>query len=31
MTTGSTLDEIARLLRDAGAAHIVNAVVARTP
>jgi len=31
MTTGSTLDEIARQLRDAGAARIVNAVVARTP
>lgn len=31
MTTGSTLDEIARLLREAGAARIVNAVVARTP
>jgi len=31
MTSGSTLDEVARVLRRAGAARIVNAVVARTP
>ncbi|HQR70201.1 MAG TPA: ComF family protein [Burkholderiaceae bacterium] len=31
MTTGSTLDEIARVLRHAGAAKVVNRVVARTP
>jgi ComF family protein len=31
MTSGSTLDEIARVLRDAGAAHIHALVVARTP
>jgi ComF family protein len=31
MTTGSTLDEIARVLKDAGAAQVVNRVVARTP
>jgi ComF family protein len=31
MTTGSTLDEIARVLKDAGAAWVGNRVVARTP
>jgi ComF family protein len=31
MTSGSTLDEVARELRRAGATRIVNAVVARTP
>ncbi|HTN49372.1 MAG TPA: ComF family protein [Burkholderiaceae bacterium] len=31
MTTGSTLDEIARVLKAAGAARVVNRVVARTP
>lgn len=31
MTSGSTLDEMARVLRDAGAAHIHALVVARTP
>jgi ComF family protein len=31
MTTGSTLDEIARVLKDAGAAQVVNRVIARTP
>jgi ComF family protein len=31
MTTGSTLDEIARVLKRAGAAQVVNRVVARTP
>jgi ComF family protein len=31
MTTGSTLDEIARVLKAAGAAHVTNLVVARTP
>jgi ComF family protein len=31
MTTGATLDEIARTLKAAGAAHVVNWVVARTP
>jgi predicted amidophosphoribosyltransferase len=30
MTTGATLDEIARTLKDAGAARVVNWVVART-
>lgn len=31
MTTGSTLDEIARELKRAGAARVINLVVARTP
>lgn len=31
MTTGSTLDELADTLKRAGAAHVVNRVVARTP
>ena len=31
MTTGATLDEIARTLKAAGAAHVENWVVARTP
>lgn len=31
MTTGSTLDEIARVLKDAGAAQVINRVIARTP
>lgn len=31
MTTGSTLDEIARVLKQAGATHVHNLVVARTP
>lgn len=31
MTTGATLDELARTLRRAGAAAVVNLVVARTP
>lgn len=31
MTTGATLDEMARALKDAGAARVVNWVVARTP
>jgi len=31
MTTGSTLDEIARVLKRAGAAQVINRVVARTP
>ncbi|HEU4923590.1 MAG TPA: ComF family protein, partial [Burkholderiales bacterium] len=30
MTTGATLNELARTLKDAGAAHVVNLVVART-
>jgi predicted amidophosphoribosyltransferase len=30
MTTGSTLDEVARALKRAGAARVVNWVVART-
>ena len=30
MTTGATLDEIAQVLKKAGAAHVVNWVVART-
>ena len=30
MTTGATLDEMARTLKDAGAAHVTNWVVART-
>jgi ComF family protein len=31
MTTGSTLDEIARVLKRAGALHVHNLVAARTP
>ena len=31
MTTGATLDEIARTLKAAGAAHVENWVVTRTP
>lgn len=31
MTTGSTLDEIARVLKEAGAAQVINRVIARTP
>ncbi|MGE5161424.1 MAG: ComF family protein, partial [Betaproteobacteria bacterium] len=31
MTSGSTMDEIARLLVSAGAAHVHALVVARTP
>ena len=31
MTTGSTLDEVARALKRAGAAHVHNLIVARTP
>jgi ComF family protein len=31
MTSGSTLDEVARVLRRAGAERVINAVVARTP
>lgn len=31
MTTGSTLDEIARMLKLAGATHVHNLIVARTP
>lgn len=31
MTSGSTLDEVARTLKRAGAARVVNAIVARTP
>ncbi len=31
MTTGSTLDEVAATLKDAGAARVLNRVVARTP
>lgn len=31
MTTGSTLEEVARTLKHAGAASVVNLVVARTP
>ncbi len=31
MTTGSTLDEVARALKQAGAAHVHNLIVARTP
>lgn len=31
MTTGSTLDEIARVLKQAGAARVHNLIVARTP
>jgi predicted amidophosphoribosyltransferase len=31
MTTGATLDEIARVLKRAGATRVENRVVARTP
>jgi len=31
MTSGATLDEVAAVLKRAGAAHVVNLVVARTP
>jgi ComF family protein len=31
MTTGSTLDEVARVLKSAGAARVTNCVIARTP
>src|SRR5262249_41419597 len=31
MTTGSTLEEIARVLKRVGAEHVINLVVARTP
>ncbi|MEP6610184.1 MAG: ComF family protein [Burkholderiaceae bacterium] len=31
MTTGSTLDEVARVLKQAGAARVHNLIVARTP
>ncbi len=31
MTTGSTLDEVARVLKGAGAARVHNVIVARTP
>lgn len=31
MTTGATLDAMARALKDAGAVHVVNWVLARTP
>jgi len=31
MTTGSTLDEAARTLKKAGAVHVHNLIVARTP
>ena len=31
MTTGSTLNEVARVLKQAGAAHVHNLIVARTP
>lgn len=31
MTTGSTLDEVARALKQAGAAYVHNLIVARTP
>lgn len=31
MTTGSTLDEVAKVLKKAGAARVTNLVVARTP
>jgi ComF family protein len=31
MTTGSTLDEVARVLKRAGATQVINRVVARTP
>jgi len=31
MTTGATLDELARTLKEAGAASVVSWVVCRTP
>ena len=31
MTTGSTLDEVAKVLKQAGASQITNLVFARTP
>jgi predicted amidophosphoribosyltransferase len=31
MTTGATLDEVARVVKRAGAARVANLVVARTP
>ena len=31
MTTGATLDELARTLKRAGAPRVVNWIVARTP
>jgi len=31
MTTGATLDEVARVVKRAGAARVANPVVARTP
>ncbi|MCK6429821.1 MAG: ComF family protein, partial [Burkholderiaceae bacterium] len=31
MTTGATLDEVAAVLKRAGAARVLNLVVARTP
>jgi ComF family protein len=31
MTSGATLDEVARVLKQAGVARVVNAIVARTP
>lgn len=31
MTTGATLNEFARALKERGAAHVANVVVARTP
>jgi predicted amidophosphoribosyltransferase len=31
MTTGATLDEMARTLKHAGALRVVNWIVARTP
>jgi predicted amidophosphoribosyltransferase len=31
MTSGSTLDEVARMLKAAGARRVTNLVVARTP
>ncbi|MFO0260304.1 MAG: ComF family protein, partial [Planctomycetota bacterium] len=31
MTSGGTLEEIARVLKAAGAARVVNLIVARTP
>jgi predicted amidophosphoribosyltransferase len=31
MTSGSTLDEVARVLKAAGASRVTNLIVARTP
>jgi len=31
LTTGATLDEVARVLKRGGAARVVNLVIARTP